>query len=257
MNTPMSVQAPRFVIKGADLMMPGCIQPEGGYGSTSMDVNQVWAVRCQGNPLPFCVGQIAMTNEELQTATRGKLVEIIHVLDDAVMGLVEDIEFPEGFTANTCVPVSTGAAEPEIDKPETAEGTAAQQEEQGEPKGGVSKSETAEATGEAENAMKFPPCAVDALIEVVLYDVLKKTVTNAQLPMDVSAIWGRVSQAIPGACKTCEDQIAEFMAKRGITIGSVTGRAEAEDESDDCECARVWDVKLVCVNLCMCELVYV
>lgn len=42
-----------YLIRGADLMLPGVIPPEGGLLSTSLDQNQVWSVRCVGNPIPF------------------------------------------------------------------------------------------------------------------------------------------------------------------------------------------------------------
>lgn len=219
----VTLQAPRFLIKGADLMLPGCIQGETSYHAQGMDLHQVWAVRCQGNMHPFAVGTVQMDNETLETATKGKLLEVVHCLGDLVMDTVpsDSVTYPEGFTQTTCVPAAA-AAEP------TTENQGDEGEDVDEEEGDKeTKEATAETAEETATAVRFPPKAVDALIEVVMYDVLKKSMNNAMLPVDVSAIWGRISQCLPKTCQQCEDEIGKFMLKRGIVVG------ETNQENDD------------------------
>lgn len=84
--------------------------------------------------------------------------------------------------------------------------------------------------------MTFPPAAVDALMEFVLYDVLKKQISAASLPIDVSAILGRVSQNLPNVCTKAEEEAVAWLRQRGVTVGgSGPSKAASDEESSEGE----------------------
>ena len=79
-----------FVLKGADLMLPGVCRPltaaaarEAGLNSISP--GELWAVRVAGNPLPFAVGRAAVAAPNLELLEdKGKAMALIHHLGDSL-----------------------------------------------------------------------------------------------------------------------------------------------------------------------------
>lgn len=282
------VQAPKYLIRGADLMLPGCIQPPNGYAETEMDLDQIWAVRCIGNPMPLAVGQILMNKSEIQQADKGKILQVHHVVGDLLMKLGPGKEtYPEGFTVNTCEPLSdnkeisaqaptdgwdmddtpindeesetqgneddTGAVDPEESKHNVTEATTNEEPE-------VSNEPIAEPPARADKGgtsssgpdVKLPTAAVDLVIELVLIDVLKRQVIAHPLPVEVSTLWGNVSQCIPEVVMKCEDRVKEYLESKGVAIGEYIHRdATSEDEDEDRDdgeagAAKGWTVAQLC-----------
>ncbi|RQX67726.1 translation initiation factor sui1 protein, partial [Toxoplasma gondii CAST] len=94
-----------FILKGADLMLPGVIwsltldglerqrakKREHGDGRTlpeGIEVMQLWSVRVAGNPLPFAVGCSTVAAVALQhLAGKGKALEMAHAFGDGLWQL--------------------------------------------------------------------------------------------------------------------------------------------------------------------------
>ncbi|PFH32338.1 translation initiation factor sui1 protein [Besnoitia besnoiti] len=105
-----------FILKGADLMLPGVIWRltlEGEDqrkkvlnaeaekpGSLAIDVQQLWAVRVAGNKYPFAVGRSAVAAHSLHhLAGKGKALEIIHAFGDGLWQLGSQSSPNSLFTA--------------------------------------------------------------------------------------------------------------------------------------------------------------
>nr|CEL65301.1 TPA: GM12258, related [Neospora caninum Liverpool] len=91
-----------FILKGADLMLPGIIwtltlqgletqkaekaeNPDGRSLPPGIEAMQVWSVRVAGNPLPFAVGCSAVSAASLQhLAGKGKALEMVHAYGDGL-----------------------------------------------------------------------------------------------------------------------------------------------------------------------------
>eukprot|EP01055_Gregarina_sp_Pseudo9_P000722 Gregarina_sp_Pseudo_9__721@NODE_145_length_3959_cov_13_780867_g133_i0_p1_GENE_NODE_145_length_3959_cov_13_780867_g133_i0NODE_145_length_3959_cov_13_780867_g133_i0_p1_ORF_typecomplete_len681_score265_60PrePUA/PF17832_1/3_3e12PrePUA/PF17832_1/1_5e04SUI1/PF01253_22/9_3e03SUI1/PF01253_22/4_8e08PUA/PF01472_20/4_4e03PUA/PF01472_20/6_7e07DUF1947/PF09183_10/0_44_NODE_145_length_3959_cov_13_780867_g133_i018613903 len=231
-------QAPRYLIRGADLMLPGCIpQDPNGRFPEHMDAGQLWAVRVLGNPVPFAVGSIIMSQTELQSASKGKLLEVYHILGDLLFRSYTPATLPEGFTASSCVPITgeaaeTAAAESETEKPtgETApaettkeetsnveavsDGSALDRREQVSAPDSDAKSEadSSDTGGDSGANTRLVECTV----EYCLLEVLKKQLPDSALPIDVSAVWGKMTQILQTVL-TSETEFQQFLSQRGVS----------------------------------------
>lgn len=79
-----------FVLKGADLMLPGVCRPLTAAAANAANVDsvtpgQLWAVRVAGNSLPFAVGRAVTRAPSLGLlGDKGRALELIHHLGDSL-----------------------------------------------------------------------------------------------------------------------------------------------------------------------------
>jgi predicted ribosome-associated RNA-binding protein Tma20 len=77
-----------FVLRGADLMIPGlCGSKIGDLVSSGLKEGDAACVRIAGNPMPFAVGRAAVSAEALATGARrkGVALEVVHVYGDLLL----------------------------------------------------------------------------------------------------------------------------------------------------------------------------
>jgi translation initiation factor 2D len=77
-----------FVLRGADLMIPGlCGSKIGDLASTGLKEGDAACVRIAGNPMPFAVGRAAVSAEALATGAKrkGVALEVVHVYGDLLL----------------------------------------------------------------------------------------------------------------------------------------------------------------------------
>ncbi|EZG88490.1 putative translation initiation factor SUI1 [Gregarina niphandrodes] len=233
-----------YMVRGADFMIPGCVNRAALIDAASQDgcvreqlqEGKHWALKTVGNPYPYAVGECCISADEFATATRGKALMITHVIGDLLykMGQEHVAELPPGFTHTTVeslhprsgVEDEDGKAEGEIKGEKGA--LAADEEETGE--------DTRQKALEANKKLRFPPNAVEAVIELVTLDVLKKRYSNEQCPVSASSIWGVVLAHIPKAVQDAEITVHSWLEARGVHIGSVEGKkpdAQSEVATDN------------------------
>lgn len=74
----------KFVLNGADLMLPGVIVPANGVvGFGSVTKGQKRCIKCDGNPYPIAVGKM-LVNQAQMEKLKGKGLEIVHVFKDTM-----------------------------------------------------------------------------------------------------------------------------------------------------------------------------
>jgi translation initiation factor 2D len=74
----------KFVLKGADLMLPGVIEPANGVaGFGSVTKGQKRCVKTQENPYPIAVGKMLVNQTQLEKM-KGKGLEPMHIFKDAL-----------------------------------------------------------------------------------------------------------------------------------------------------------------------------
>lgn len=260
---------PPFLLRGADLMLPGCILPKDVENfadlGDQMNINRVWSVRILGNQYPFAVGQILMDRQELSTATKGKLLEVQHIIGDVLFkhSKIQQSICPSGITLDppSCLPhesdsearitdngdmkevpknveltqedllgvpiqkscseeaivqctesraeesnakvevdngsLGNGEVHPELDSDENEDGSDLSLED-------VSDSRTA---------------AYDLVLEFCLYEVLLKQIGNDDtLPLNLSAIWGKVTQIMDKVVEQAPEAVEAAGTRRGISV---------------------------------------
>eukprot|EP00929_Paragymnodinium_shiwhaense_P107021 TRINITY_DN72980_c0_g1_i1.p1 TRINITY_DN72980_c0_g1~~TRINITY_DN72980_c0_g1_i1.p1 ORF type:complete len:592 (-),score=175.50 TRINITY_DN72980_c0_g1_i1:126-1901(-) len=72
----------KFVLKGADLMLPGVLLPANGVaGFGTVTKGQRRCIRIEGNPYPIAVGKM-LVNQTQMEKMKGKGLEVLHVFRD-------------------------------------------------------------------------------------------------------------------------------------------------------------------------------
>ena len=104
----LPIQAPvsKFVVGGADLMLPGvAIGIEGGPLQRASDLPQFekgsgMLILCIGNPMPIAIGEMLLTRDEamgaLETGGKGKAIKMVHTYRDSLWECGSQWA-PEGF----------------------------------------------------------------------------------------------------------------------------------------------------------------
>ncbi|KAL8443192.1 hypothetical protein Emed_006931 [Eimeria media] len=109
-----------FVMKGADLMLPGVCRPltaaaaaatasaaaaagaaaaAAAAGGSGVAPGQLWAVRVVGNALPFAVGRAVTRAPSLELlGDKGRTLELIHHLGDALWKYGKEVPLPPLFS---------------------------------------------------------------------------------------------------------------------------------------------------------------
>eukprot|EP01053_Blabericola_migrator_P002623 Blabericola_migrator_1__2622@NODE_1740_length_3892_cov_166_272418_g1124_i0_p1_GENE_NODE_1740_length_3892_cov_166_272418_g1124_i0NODE_1740_length_3892_cov_166_272418_g1124_i0_p1_ORF_typecomplete_len694_score117_42PrePUA/PF17832_1/4_3e12SUI1/PF01253_22/8_9e10PUA/PF01472_20/6_6e08INT_SG_DDX_CT_C/PF15300_6/0_061Skp1_POZ/PF03931_15/0_29_NODE_1740_length_3892_cov_166_272418_g1124_i013273408 len=211
-------QAPRFLIRGADLMLPGCIPPL----PANIMLGKAYSVCVTNNPVPFAVGTALMDQEELQSASKGKILEIQHVLGDLLFKSYPDVPFPPGFAATTCAPLTESeggsssedsdsdaeeAQQKSLDLGSDNEATPAEppsrmdsspratESASPEPKATESRGDS-DSDASSDTGPNVSSQLLESVIEYCVLEVLKKQLPDSALPIDVSAVWGKVSRIV-------------------------------------------------------------
>lgn len=101
MMQELTIHAPvsKFVLNGADLMLPGVIVPANGIASFgSVAKNQKRCIKIEGNPYPIAVGKM-LVNQAQMEKLKGKGMEVLHVFKDCLWAhsgkLVPNVGFSE------------------------------------------------------------------------------------------------------------------------------------------------------------------
>uniref|UniRef100_A0A0K6S7S8 SUI1 domain-containing protein n=1 Tax=Chromera velia CCMP2878 TaxID=1169474 RepID=A0A0K6S7S8_9ALVE len=95
----------KFVLNGADLMLPGCVRP---FGFSGLKRGQLRAVRVQGNPMPFAVGRSQISEGDAAVTGRGRALESLHWFGDCLWK-EGPLSVPNsGFAAGCVSPIEEG-----------------------------------------------------------------------------------------------------------------------------------------------------
>lgn len=87
----------KFVLNGADLMLPGVMVPANGVaGFGSVEKRQRRCIKIEGNPYPIAVGQMAVNQKQMEKMT-GKGLEVAHVYKDGLWAFAGSPVPNEGF----------------------------------------------------------------------------------------------------------------------------------------------------------------
>ncbi|CAE8655065.1 unnamed protein product, partial [Polarella glacialis] len=76
----------KFVLNGADLMLPGVLVPANGVaGFGTVTKGQPRCIKIEGNPYPIAVGKM-LVNQSTMEKLKGKGMEVMHVYKDTLWG---------------------------------------------------------------------------------------------------------------------------------------------------------------------------
>ncbi|KAG2496973.1 hypothetical protein HYH03_004979 [Edaphochlamys debaryana] len=216
----------RYLVGGADLMLPGVAVPPGGLPPFPKD--GLVAVCSPGNPMPLALGTAALSSTDavarLAAAGRGggkgKLVEVLQFYGDYLWGDVGGRAIPnDGFLADGVVPPGVASIEFML-----AQGYESDDGEGGEAAPGAGAAAEGDAADGAaaavqglgldaaaaggESAAPAPAGAdgdastsaaaaaaeevdMDALMEGALLQALHKSVKDTDLPLNSSVLWNQ------------------------------------------------------------------
>mmetsp|Transcript_12603 Transcript_12603/g.28558 ORF Transcript_12603/g.28558 Transcript_12603/m.28558 type:complete len:581 (-) Transcript_12603:83-1825(-) len=96
----LTIYAPvsKFVLNGADLMLPGVIVPANGVaGFGGVSKGQKRCIKIEGNPYPIAVGKM-LVNQTQMEKLKGKGLEVCHVFKDLLWALAGKPIPNAGFT---------------------------------------------------------------------------------------------------------------------------------------------------------------
>lgn len=100
MMQEVTIYAPvsKYVLNGADLMLPGVIVPANGIaGLGSVNKGQPRCIKIEGNPYPIAVGKM-LVNQTQMEKLKGKGLEVLHVYKDILWTNCGKISPNTGFT---------------------------------------------------------------------------------------------------------------------------------------------------------------
>tara|TARA_B110000503_G_scaffold142907_1_gene241580 strand:- start:663 stop:2585 length:1923 start_codon:yes stop_codon:yes gene_type:complete len=193
-----------YLLKGADLMLPGVGSAEDGPAG-DFKKGQVVAISCPGNPLPFAVGEVQMSRTEFLAAQSGIYVKVKTCVRDALWALAaSQLGRPEltpnrGFGESEIVAVDGQGNRVENDEDEAfSPGSDGGEEEEG-----VEDEEEDEETDD-EHEERLPSMSdleiaespvvtvsMDTQIDTALIRAIKASITDSELPMLSSKFWGQ------------------------------------------------------------------
>jgi len=195
------VPVSEFLLKGADLMLPGVVDIE---DLPSLEEGEKVCIRVLGNPLPFAVGKSEVSGENvingggLCGGAKGKAVSVVHTFGDCLwssvrrVGVEETVCFPNpGFMRQLHrvegVQQDEGGDGEEGSGDEKASCEEQQQHEDMR-HGGVRTESIVESSDDMDRAMLV--CTLRAL---------KYILKDRDLPLLVSSLWSTVCRcALPG-----------------------------------------------------------
>lgn len=96
----LTIHAPvsKFVLNGADLMLPGLVVPANGIaGFGTVAKGQKRCIKIEGNPYPIAVGKM-LVNQAQMEKLKGKGMEVLHVFKDCLWAHSGKLIPNAGFT---------------------------------------------------------------------------------------------------------------------------------------------------------------
>merc|ERR1719235_1329179 len=84
----ITVHAPvsKYVLRGADVMLPGVVPPEKGFGY--MRAGQPRVVTIPNNPFPIAIGKMLIGTEDVEkSGMKGKALQVVHHFRDELWSL--------------------------------------------------------------------------------------------------------------------------------------------------------------------------
>lgn len=100
----------RFVLRGADFMVPGVGNREELRG---LKKGEKCSIKIHGNPIPFAVGESGLDFDDLQMVTHGKALVVLHSFGDLLVpSALPAIHLP-GFTKEEIMPTVEIKEEPD------------------------------------------------------------------------------------------------------------------------------------------------
>mmetsp|Transcript_5818 Transcript_5818/g.13736 ORF Transcript_5818/g.13736 Transcript_5818/m.13736 type:complete len:592 (-) Transcript_5818:195-1970(-) len=100
MMLELTIHAPvsKFVLNGADLMLPGVLVPANGVaGFGTVTKGQKRCIKIDGNPYPIAVGKM-LVNQAGMEKLKGKGLEVLHVFKDALWAFAGKLVPNAGFS---------------------------------------------------------------------------------------------------------------------------------------------------------------
>ncbi|EFJ51539.1 hypothetical protein VOLCADRAFT_56991 [Volvox carteri f. nagariensis] len=205
----------RYIVGGADLMLPGVLLPADGLPPFERD--QLVAVCSPGNAAPVAVGSTTMGAVDATARIRGagtagpkgKLVELLQYYGDHLWSDVGGRAVPnEGFLSDGVVPVgaisveatlggqlqeitlaSTSASDSLAEERPAA--AAAESSNNSRSSNNINSSSGSSSNQGAASASGGVEVDMDSLLESVLLQALHKSVKDADLPLNSSILWNQ------------------------------------------------------------------
>lgn len=180
------------VLGGADLMLPGVIVPEGGYGADAFAADEPGTVSIPDNPFPFAVGVLGAASGAIhKEGLKGKGLKLLHHYPDLLWSMGTKAVPNDGFRPARIFPCadasrssSSGAA---------AAASAPKEEDSPGGEGDVASAAAAAAAGGvAALSVSTPPKAnvsMDELVDTCFLRALHLCVRDSDLPMDCSKFY--------------------------------------------------------------------
>lgn len=204
----------KFVIGGADVMLPGVNIP--ATGLPPFNKGDLVAVCVPGNPAPIAVGYAGLSSTDAAAASHGKgrFIEVVQAYGDALWAGLGGRGVPnEGFTPEVVLSLEGGNSEQEEDGDAAAaaggeveggsqlsEDTVAggnEQQARGQEASSSQPSTSAAPAAAGDDASNSssspaqPQQSMEELLEMVLLQALHKSVKEGDLPLAGSVLWAK------------------------------------------------------------------
>lgn len=173
---------------GADMMLPGVIVPEGGLGSFS--AGQKRCVRVEGNAMPFAVGKMLVSSDEVaKTGMKGRAMAVKHVYRDSLWAYGGRKVPNDGFGADEIVPAAAAAEAELVPAAAAAEAEPGAEEEEDDEEDDAGERNLSErgsrVSGGVEplEGLELAEMKPDELMEYCFFAALKTTCTDKELPI--------------------------------------------------------------------------
>mmetsp|Transcript_12080 Transcript_12080/g.32438 ORF Transcript_12080/g.32438 Transcript_12080/m.32438 type:complete len:617 (-) Transcript_12080:227-2077(-) len=249
----------RHLLKGADLMLPGVIVPDGGLPPIAGGAKV--AVRAAGNASPVAVGTLAIsTADAAEGAMKGKGVAVVHVYRDMLWSFGGRAVPNPGFGAEE-VAACEGAPPPDASitgittalasatvggAAEDAEAHPSQDDGAGDDGPAAAPADASDAAPsgaylEAAAVAKLSALSMDDLLVETLKNAVASTLTDDKLPLDASDVYQKHMQpakpaSVPmDAKRSTFKQVAKFFKaqQKAKLIGTKEHKGEIKVVSID------------------------
>lgn len=165
----------KFILNGADLMLPGVLTPfEGGFLQGTLV-----SICVPGNVLPFAFGFASMSSTQAMQSVRneGRLVQIVQSYGDLFTRHFSNLEPPNaGFTLTLISPID------EVDGPSTSpKDLSDEAKEESEDKDSSNE--------ETDDDLSNEEVDIDQLLIECFFQALHKSVRDKDLPLPAGELW--------------------------------------------------------------------
>jgi translation initiation factor 2D len=174
-----------FIQSGADLMMPGVIEPQGGF--PNFLVGEKYTITLKGSPKPIVIGKTVTNLQNAQKNNmKGKCLEVVHTYSDFLWRFGSKSHPPVSMNGRQSLSLTSNDEEEE--KPKNIEENENEKNSGDLPSVIVEGEE--EAMGEKEdNNIVYNVEQLDADLDAACIYALKKSVTKDTLPMLINLFY--------------------------------------------------------------------